>query len=95
MFHGPASPVEDDHAASRKSKLGLKLFFLYAIIYAGFVFIGVGYPEWMGVRVVWGLNLAIVYGFSLILIAIVVGFLYHLACSRLENTHNQKQEEQP
>lgn len=93
MLHKPVVNLGNDHAAKRKSKLGVKLFFIYAVLYAGFVLIGVTRPEWMGVRVVFGLNLAIVYGFSLILIAIVMGFLYHLACSRLEDELNTKEGE--
>ncbi len=93
MLHKPAANLGDDLAAKRKSKLGVKLFFIYAAIYAGFVFIGVTRPEWMGVRVVFGLNLAIVYGFLLIIIAIVMGFLYHLACSKLEDELNTKEGE--
>jgi uncharacterized membrane protein (DUF485 family) len=94
MFHGPATGPGDDQAADLKSRLGLKLFIIYALIYAGFVAIGVVRPEWMGLRIVWGLNLAIIYGFGLILLAIIMGFLYHLACTRLEERLNHK-EDQP
>ncbi len=94
MLHEPAAKLEKDNAASYKSKLGLKLFFVYGLVYAGFVLIGVLRPAWMGVRVVWGLNLAIFYGFGLILFAIVMGFLYHLACSRMEDKLNGKEEKQ-
>jgi hypothetical protein len=48
----------------------------------------------MGLRVVWGLNLAIFYGFSLIILAIVMGFLYHLACNRLEDKLNKVEDKQ-
>lgn len=92
MLHGKAAELGKDYAAKRKSKLGVKLFFIYAAIYAGFVFIGVTRPDWMGTKVIFGLNLAIVYGFSLIIIAIVMGFLYHLACSRLENELNKGED---
>lgn len=92
MLHKPATEMGSDYAAKRKAKLGVKLFFIYAAIYAGFVFIGVTRPEWMGVRVIFGLNLAIVYGFMLIIIAIVMGFLYHLACSRLEDELNKGED---
>ena len=91
MLHEPASPQQEDKAAKRKSLLGIKLFFVYAVIYAGFVFIGVTKPALMGVRVIFGLNLAIVYGFGLIIIAIVMGFLYHLACSKMEDKLNEEE----
>jgi len=92
MLHGPAAKLDDDHAAARKSKLGLKFFFLYGLIYAGFILIGVFNPGLMGYRVAWGLNLAIFYGFGLIILAIIMGFFYHLACSRLERKLNQKED---
>lgn len=94
MLHEPAAPQQEDKAAERKSRLGLKLFFIYAFVYAGFVFIGVSKPELMGIRVIWGLNLAIGYGFGLILLAIVMGFLYHIECSRLEDKLNEKEGQQ-
>ncbi len=92
MLHEPAVVIGRDLAAKRKSSLGLKLFFIYALIYAGFVFIGLFRPEWMGVRIIFGLNLAIVYGFMLIIIAIVMGFFYHLACSKLEDKLNDQED---
>ena len=93
MLHGPAAKKEEDKAALRKSRLGIKLFFIYAMIYAGFVVIGVFNPSLMGVRVAFGLNLAIFYGFGLIILAIIMGFLYHLACSRLEDKLNIEEEQ--
>ncbi len=92
MMHEPAPKKEDDNAALRKSKLGLKLFFLYSLIYAGFIAIGVFSPELMGMRVALGLNLAIFYGFGLIILAIIMGFLYHLACSKLEDKLNVRED---
>lgn len=93
MLHKPVhTQGEEDNAAVFKSRLGLKLFLAYAIIYAGFVFIGVSNPELMGMRVIWDLNLAIIYGFGLIFLAVVMGFLYHLACSRIEDKLNKKED---
>jgi uncharacterized membrane protein (DUF485 family) len=92
MIHEPAAKLKNDKAAHLKSKLGLKLFFVYALIYAGFIFIGVYKPSLMGVRIAWGLNFAIIYGFGLIVLAIVMGFLYHLACSRFEDRLNHKED---
>jgi uncharacterized membrane protein (DUF485 family) len=90
MLHGPAAKLEDDHAAKHKATLGLKLFFFYATIYGGFILIGVFKPGIMGTRLVFGLNLAIIYGFGLIILAIVMGFIYHLLCNKLEMKYNHK-----
>ena len=91
MMHGPAAKLEEDNAAAHKSRLGLKFFLVYGLVYAGFVLIGVFKPELMGVRVAWGLNLAIFYGFGLIILAILMGFIYHMACCRLERKLNNKE----
>ena len=88
MLHEPAVPVEKDHAIAKKTKLGVILFFVYTLIYAGFVVIGLTDPELLGVDVIGGQNLAIVYGFGLILLAIVMGFIYNFFCSRFEDKMN-------
>lgn len=89
-MHGPAAKLETDHAAAKKAKLGIKLFIFYILIYAGFVVIGFVDPELMGLHIIGKQNLAIVYGFGLIVLAIVMGFIYNAMCSRLEDKMNIK-----
>jgi uncharacterized membrane protein (DUF485 family) len=89
-MHGPAAKLETDHAAAKKAKLGIKLFIFYILIYAGFVVIGLVDPELMGVHIIGKQNLAIVYGFGLIVLAIVMGFIYNAMCSKLEDKMNIK-----
>ncbi len=93
MNHGPAAKLEVDHATGKKTRLGVILFIVYSLIYAGFVAIGVLNYELMGKELMGGLNLAVIYGFGLIVFAIVLGLIYHLACSNFENKMNK--EEQP
>jgi uncharacterized membrane protein (DUF485 family) len=90
--HGPAVKLGKDNASPAKAKLGLILFFFYAAFYAGFVIINVNNPQLMGKPFALGLNLAVFYGFSLILIAIVLGVVYNFFCTRLENKLNKKAE---
>lgn len=93
MLHKPAVVEEGvDKAAPKKAKLGIILFFFYTIIYAGFVFIGLVYPELMGFELLGGQNLAIVYGFGLILLAVIMGFLYNYYCSKMEDEMNTNEE---
>lgn len=88
MLHGSAAELKEDKSADRKSKLGLKFFFIYLMFYVIFVALCLFYPDFTGTRVAFGLNLAVIYGFSLIILAILMGFFYHLACSRLEDKLN-------
>jgi len=61
---------------SQNSRLGLILFLLYLLLYGGFVFLNAFSPETME-RTPWaGVNLAISYGFGLILAAFVMAMLY-------------------
>ena len=89
MLHESKTIKETDNAAAKKAKLGVKLFFVYTIIYAGFVVIGLTKPELMGLEFIGGLNIAIVYGFALIILAIVMGFVYNFFCTRMENKLNK------
>jgi uncharacterized membrane protein (DUF485 family) len=73
-----ASPNASQPAASR---LGLGLFAAYTLLYLGFVFINAFSADTMDTIVFAGLNLAIVYGFGLIIVAIVFAFVYGFASS--------------
>jgi len=88
MLHEPSAQLGVDNASERKAKLGIRLFIVYLLIYAGFVLIGLTKPEIMGFKILGGQNLAIVYGFGLIVLAIVMGFIYNYACTRLEKKLN-------
>lgn len=89
MLHEPARETGTDKAAAKKAKLGVKMFFAYTLIYAGFVLIGLTNPGLMGLKVVNHQNLAIVYGFGLIVLAIIMGFIYNYLCTRLEDKMNK------
>lgn len=92
MDHGEAVKLGKDNAEKIKSKVGLILFGVYSAIYAGFVFINTLSPKTMGVTVMFGLNLAVLYGFGLIILAIVMGLLYNHYCTRMENKMNSNEE---
>jgi hypothetical protein len=84
MLHEPASECGPDHASEFKSKLGLKLFFFYAIIYVGFVGIGIYKIEAYKEILFWGLNVAVVYGFGLIALALIMALIYNAVCTKEE-----------
>lgn len=84
MFHEPAAQSGKDPAASFKTSLGVKMFIAYAIIYAGFIFINLFSPLSMEKEIMMGLNLSVVYGFGLIILALVLAVIYNQACNNKE-----------
>jgi len=62
------------------ARLGLWLFAVYLLLYLGFVFLSAFAPDMMERPVLAGLNLAIVYGFGLIIGAFVMAILYGMLC---------------
>ena len=94
MLHEPAAQESGvDHASAYKSSLGIKMFVVYGLIYAGFVGITTFSPETMKAKVFLGLNLAITYGFALIILAIVFGVIYNHLCTKKEDELNKIEEE--
>ncbi len=91
MAHGPSVDWGKDNAIKHKTKIGLMLFFVYFVIYAGFVGINALKPKLMEQEILFGLNLACVYGFGLIIFAIVLGMIYNAICTRAENVMNNKE----
>lgn len=90
MDHGRAVKLDTDHASGKKAKIGVWLFIIYSIVYAGFVAIGVANYELLGKIVLGEQNLAVVYGFGLIVFAIVLGLIYNIICTRLEKRMNKE-----
>lgn len=92
MLHEPAAKAEKDNASEWKAKLGIKLFWLYCLIYAGFVAVAVFSPDTMKKTVLAGTNLAIIYGMGLIVFAIILGLIYNRCCTKKEDELNSKTE---
>lgn len=92
MHHGPSVELGVDHASKKKAKLGVWLFILYTTVYAIFVAIGVLNYEAMGKIVLGNQNLAVVFGFGLIVLAIIMGLIYNWICTRYEDKFNKEEE---
>lgn len=80
-----------DLVSAKKAKLGIRFFFIYLIVYGGFVAIGVLNFELLAVEVFKGINLAVFYGFGLIILAILLGVIYNYLCNRYEASENHKE----
>ena len=80
---GGAPHVDDNQAVSAaNARSGLVLFFVYLAFYAGFMGLATFAPGAMGLPVLAGVNLAIVYGMGLIAGALVVAAIYMWLCGR-------------
>jgi uncharacterized membrane protein (DUF485 family) len=88
MFHGPAAELKEDLSIAYKSRIGLVLFFIYFLLYTVFVLMNVLTPDIMQKEILFGVNLAIIYGFIIILSAIFSGFAFHVVCTRAEERMN-------
>lgn len=89
MLHEPAQKTGPDPAFLYKRRLGAWMFLLYALVYAGFVVINLVRPGAMEIVLFGGLNLAVVYGFGLIVFALVLALIYSRACGRREKRLRQ------
>ena len=84
MHHEPATPSGKDPAAAYKMRLGVWMFLFYSLLFIGFVAINLIAPLMMERTVFAGLNLAVVYGFGLIVVALIQALVYDWMCSRRE-----------
>lgn len=82
LDHGPAHPkeVEDPRIAARNARYGMVLFLFYLAFYGGFVGLNAFAPAQMETTPALGLNLAILYGFVLIIAAMVLALVYSWLC---------------
>jgi len=93
MGHGPTTKWGDDKSIPFKIKLGLWMFSFYLLLYGGFIVINVVNPKLMSIDI-GSLNLAIVYGFSLIIIALIMALIYNFLSTRSEKKYNKKDPEE-
>jgi uncharacterized membrane protein (DUF485 family) len=84
MLHEPAAASKHDPATPYKMRLGVWMFLFYSLFYAGFIAINIISPISMEKIVVMDLNLAVVYGFGLIIVALIQALVYDRACNAKE-----------
>jgi len=84
VFHEPAAPSGKEYAVEYKTRLGVWMFIFYSLLYIGFVAINLSSPELMSSIVFAGLNLATVYGFGLIIFALIQALIYSAMCGKQE-----------
>jgi uncharacterized membrane protein (DUF485 family) len=65
---------------NHNSRIGLVLFAVYLLLYGGFVFLSAFAADVMETTPFAGVNLAILYGFGLIVAAVVLALIYGYFC---------------
>ncbi|QDU89012.1 hypothetical protein Pla175_23970 [Pirellulimonas nuda] len=75
---------------AKLSRLGSLLFWLYTLLYGGFVLLNAFSPKTMEATPLAGVNLAILYGFGLIVIAFVMALIYGF-CGAPSQTAQEQQ----
>ncbi|MFM1801148.1 MAG: hypothetical protein RJA81_500 [Planctomycetota bacterium] len=96
LLHGPNpgaenEPPEDPEIQARNSRLGLRLFLKYGLVYALYVGVGAFFPSVMRIRI-GGLNVAVIWGFILIILAFVMAIVYGRLCDLPMTSENSQKD---
>lgn len=75
----------------RNARLGMILFLFYLALYGGFVLLNAFKPTVMEVTPIAGVNLAILYGFGLIIAALVLALIYGWFCTADDESTDGKE----
>jgi len=82
-FKAPVAREQEDAAVvAHNTRMGVIFFVIYVIFYGGFMALSAFSPDTMSKPFLGGANLAVVYGFSLIILALVLALAYMKACRR-------------
>ena len=73
---------QEQAVVAHNTRMGVVLFFVYVVLYGGFMALSAFAPETMSEPFLGGVNLAVVYGFSLILVALVLALVYMKVCRK-------------
>jgi len=82
LEHGSHHPreIEDPRIAARNARYGMVLFLLYLTVYSVYVGLNAFFPAVMQATPLLGLNVALLFGFGLIVGAMVLAVLYCWLC---------------
>ena len=82
-FSAPVTrEVEDEQVVAHNTRMGVILFVVYVLFYGGFMALSAFSPEVMSRPILRGVNIAVVYGFALIVAALVLALVYMKTCRK-------------
>jgi uncharacterized membrane protein (DUF485 family) len=73
---------QEEALVAHNTRMGVVLFLVYVVFYGGFMALSAFAHERMSEPFLGGVNLAVVYGFSLILVALVLALVYMKVCRK-------------
>jgi len=79
---------------SKNARLGLGLFVFYLAFYVAFVLVNAFTPQVMETTPIGGVNLAVLSGFALIVLAIVMSLIYGFVCKPEDQPVEEAEEKQ-
>jgi uncharacterized membrane protein (DUF485 family) len=82
-FKAPVAKEREDPAAiAHNTRMGVILLLVYVVFYGGFMALSAFDPAAMASTPFGGANLAVLYGFGLIVLALVLALVYMKVCQR-------------
>ena len=90
---GDEQERHDPSTVARNARTGGVLFILYLVVYSGFVAMNAFRPDLMAAKPVAGINIAVLYGFGLIVGAFVVALVYGWLCRNPAPTSDHERGE--
>lgn len=72
-----------DGASDYKASLGMKMFWFYVFFYVLYTIVNVNWPSIMAKHML-GVNVAMLWGMGLIILAMVQALIYHYLCTKAE-----------
>ncbi|MCA9039906.1 MAG: DUF485 domain-containing protein [Planctomycetaceae bacterium] len=79
--HANQSQEQEDAAdIERNTRYGLRLFTVYLFLYLGYILLSTFTPQMMQDIKIGGVNLSVMYGFGLIIAALILALIYGWLC---------------
>lgn len=78
---------------TRNSRMGMTLFVVYLVLYGGFVLLNAFFSSLMEWTPIAGINLAILYGFGLIIAAFVMALAYGALCDSDDGSESSTEDD--
>ena len=83
QMNSPRAKEQDEAAVVRHdTRVGVILLIVYVIFYGGFMALSAFSPEMMSEPLLAGVNVAVVYGFALIIVPLALALIYMKLCRR-------------